>query len=119
TDTSFDDIRDLAVSSSLWDSEFTPTKNVYGTGIGDYSSRASNQIRYESPSFSGFTVGVSLGLDEEPSPVKRDTIAYNLRYKAGALDLGLGYQEQKHESTPGSDREYTALSGAYNFGVAR
>ncbi|NIC39614.1 porin, partial [Aquabacterium sp. A08] len=31
----------------------------------------------------------------------------------------LGYQEQKHESTPGSDREYTALSGAYNFGVAR
>jgi len=118
TDTTFDDIRDLAVSSSLWDSEFTPTKNVYGTGVSDYSSRASNQIRYESPSFSGFTFGVSMGLDEEPSPVKRDVIAYNLRYKAGALDVGLGYQEQKNE-TAASNREYTALSGAYNFGVAR
>jgi len=118
TDTIFDDIRDLGVSSSLWDSEFTPTKNVYGTGISDYSSRADNQIRYESPSFSGFTFGVSLGLDEQSTPVKRDIVAYNLRYKAGALDVGLGYQEQKNE-TAASNREYTALSGAYNFGVAR
>ena len=118
TDTTFDDIRDLAVSSSLWDSEFTPTKNVYGVGVGDYSSRANNQIRYESPSFSGFTFGASFSLDENAAQ-KRDINAFNVRYRAGALDVGLGYQEQKHESAPASDREYTALSGAYNFGVAR
>jgi predicted porin len=118
-DTSFDDIRDLAVSSNLWDSEFTPTKIAYTAGVPDYSSRASNQIRYESPSFGGFTVGVGYGLDETASPVKRDVLSYNLRYRAGALDVGFGYQEQKHESVPATDREYTALSGAYNFGVAR
>jgi predicted porin len=119
TDTSFDDIRDIAVSSNLWDSEFTPTKIAYTAGVPDYSSRASNQIRYESPSFGGFTVGVGFGLDEAADPVKRDVLAYNLRYRAGALDVGFGYQEQKHESVPATDREYTAFSGAYDFGVAR
>jgi predicted porin len=119
SDTSFDDIRDLAVSSNLWDSEFTPTKIAYAAGLGDYSSRASNQIRYESPNFSGFTVGVSYGLDEQASPVKRDVLSYNLRYRNGGLDAGIGYQEQKHEATAASDREYTALSAAYNFGSFR
>ncbi|WP_137921517.1 porin [Hydrogenophaga sp. 2FB] len=118
-DTSFDDIRDIAVSSNLWDSEFTPTKIAYTAGVADYSSRASNQIRYESPSFGGFTFGVGYGLDEAADPVKRDVLSYNLRYRAGNLDVGVGRQEQKHESVPGTDREYTAISGAYNFGVAR
>ena len=112
-DTSFDDIRDLTVSSNLWDSEFSATKIAYTAGVADYSSRASNQIRYESPSFGGFSLGASYGLDEDAT-VKADTTAFNLRYRAGNLDLGVGYQEQK-----ANNREYTTIGGAYNFGVAR
>lgn len=112
-DTSFDDIRDISVSSNLWDSEFTPHKIAYTAGVADYSSRSSNQIRYESPSFGGFSVGISHGLDEDAT-VKADVTAYNLRYRDGPLDLGLGFQDQKN-----NNREYTAVSGAYDFGVVR
>ena len=126
TETSFDDIRDLSVSSVLWDSEFSPTKiaytnNVGGVAVGhvaDYSSRSSNQIRYETPNFGGFTAGVSYGLDEQASPVKRDVTALNVRYRGGPLDVGLGYQEQDHELSA-SKRKYTTLAGAYNFGAVR
>lgn len=125
-DTSFDDIRDISVSSVLWDSEFSPTKIAYtnsmgGVGVGhvaDYSSRASNQVRYETPNFGGFTAGVSYGLDEQASPVSRDTTAFNVRYRSGPLDVGMGYQEQDHELAA-SKREYTTLAGAYNFGAFR
>jgi predicted porin len=125
-DTSFDDIRDISVSSVLWDSEFSPTKIAYANSVGgvavghvaDYSSRASNQIRYETPNFGGFTAGVSYGMDEQAAPVKRDTTALNVRYRSGPLDVGLGYQEQDHELSA-SKREYTTLAAAYNFGVAR
>ena len=112
-DTSFDDIRDLSISSNLWDSEFTPTKIAYTAGVADYSSRASNQIRYESPSFGGFSLGASYGLDEDAT-VKADTTAFNLRYKAGNLDVGFGYQDQK-----ANNRKYSTIGAAYNFGVAR
>lgn len=125
-DTSFDDIRDISVSSVLWDSEFSPTKIAYSNSVGgvavghvaDYSSRASNQIRYESPNFGGFTAGVSYGMDEQAAPVKRDTTAFNVRYRGGPLDVGLGYQKQNHELSA-SKREYTTLAGAYNFGAVR
>jgi predicted porin len=124
-DTSFDDIRDITVSSALWDSEFTPTKIAYTNSVGgvavghvaDYSSRADNQIRYESPSFGGFTGGVSYGLDENAAQ-NRDVTAFNLRYRAGGLDAGLGFQEQDNE-VAGSKREYTTLAAAYNFGTFR
>ena len=119
SDTAFDDIRDLAVVNNLWDSEFTPNKIAYTAGVAEYSSRASNQIRYESPSFSGFTAGVSYGLDEEASPVKKDVQAFNLRYRAGALDAGIGYQEQKDNTAPANNLEYTAISASYDFGSFR
>ncbi|WBY03696.1 porin [Ramlibacter tataouinensis] len=118
SDTAFDDIRDLAVVNNLWDSEFSPTKIAYTAGVGDYSSRASNMLRYDTPSLGGFSAGVSYALDENDAQ-KRDVTAYNLRYRAGALDLGLGFQQQKHEATPASDREYTALSASYKFDALR
>lgn len=118
SDTAFDDIRDLAVVNNLWDSEFSPTKIAYTAGVGDYSSRAGNMLRYDTPSLGGFSAGVSYALDENEAQ-ERDVTAYNLRYRAGALDLGLAHQRQKHEATPGSDREYTALSASYKFDALR
>jgi predicted porin len=130
-DTSFDDIRDLMVSSNIWDAtNFATTETVVGTGstatngiggLGDYGDRASNQIRYESPSFSGFSFGASYGMDENKA-VKQDVSAFNVRYKAGNLDLGLAYQENAQSGAAGataSTNEYTTVAGAYNFGSFR
>lgn len=114
SDTAFDDIRDLAVVNNLWDSEFSPTKIAYAAGVGDYSSRSSNMMRYDTPSFGGFSAGVSHGLDEDATQ-KRDVTSMNVRYRSGPLDVGMGYQDQRHESTPSSDREYLALSASYKF----
>ncbi len=130
-DTSFDDIRDLMVSSNIWDAtNFATTETIVGTGatatngvggLGDYGDRASNQIRYESPNFSGFTFGFSHGMDETPG-VSRDVNAYNLRYKAGNLDVGVAYQENSQQNAAGAfgaANNYTTVAGAYNFGSFR
>lgn len=114
TDTAFDDIRDLAVTNNLWDSEFSPTKIAYTAGVGDYSSRASNMVRYDTPSLGGFSAGVSYAMDEVEAQ-KRDVAALNLRWRGGPLDVGAAWQQQKHESDPGRDREYIAVSAAYKF----
>ena len=132
-DTSFDDIRDLMVSSNLWDStNFASTETIVGAGaitgsqawagvgggngttngLADYGDRASNLIRYESPSFSGVTFGVSYGFDEDAA-VKQDLSAYNVRYKAGKLDVGAAYQETKNV------RKYSTVAAAYDFGGFR
>ena len=134
-DTSFDDIRDLSVSSNLWDSShLASTETIVGAGangavpaslgvgqLADYGDRANNQIRYESPSFSGFTFGASYGFGEATKPAKSDVTAFNVRYKAGALDVGYGYQENKNISAALVDTtlEYNTLAAAYNFGSFR
>ena len=131
-DTSFDDIRDLMVSSNVWDSgNFATTETVVGTGatatngvggVGDYGDRASNQIRYESPSFGGVSFGLSHGFDETAATTDDDVTAFNIRYKAGALDVGAAYQESAQSNAAGafaSATEYTTLAGAYNFGAFR
>lgn len=134
-DTSFDDIRDLSVSSNLWDStHLASTETIVGAGangavpaslgvgqLADYGDRANNQVRYESPSFSGFTFGASYGFGEATKPAKTDVTAFNLRYKAGALDVGYAYQENKNISAALVDTtiEYNTLAAAYNFGSFR
>jgi predicted porin len=136
-DTSFDDIRDLSVVNNLWDStHLAPTETIFGAsangavpafagvgGVADYGDRASNQIRYESPNFSGFTFGASYAFDELAAPVKQDITAFNLRYRSGPLDVGYGYQENKNNGALAADaladREFNTLAASYNFGVAR
>ena len=128
-DTSFDDIRDLMVSSNVWDSGvFATTESTVGTtgynavggaNLGDYGDRANNQIRYESPSFGGFSAGVSYAFDEQVAPIKQDITAFNLRYKAGNLDVGYAYQENKNAAVAASNLEYNTVAAAYNFGTFR
>jgi len=134
-DTSFDDIRDLMVSNNIFDStHFASTETIVSAGanggvgsfagvggLADYGDRANNQIRYESPSFGGFSAGVSYGFGEAVKPAKTDVTAFNLRYKAGNLDVGYAYQENKAISAALVDTslEYNTLAAAYNFGSFR
>jgi predicted porin len=115
-DSPYKDIFDMGVSNALYDSEFTPNKIAY-TGVGNSTSRLSNSVRYDTPSLGGISGAVSFNFDETAG-VKNDITALNLRYRAGKLDVGFAYQDQKN-TVAASDREYSVLSAAYNLGVAR
>ncbi len=133
--TVLDVVRAIAISPNVFDSAFTPTSNVYrvnrtGTGVSssnDYSGRAANMIRYESPNFSGFTFGVNYAMDEKlvDADVTKNGVrntALMVRYKQGPQDVAVGYSKEDMYSNPTSavnDRKYTSLSGAYDFGVVR
>jgi len=124
TYTSFDDARALANANNLWDSAFTPTGDVYNIGTnsnaknGDYSSRGANQIRYNSPSFSGFSGSLSYALGENKTADKSasSVLGLNLMYKAGPVAVAYGHQEEK--AVGGAKNKFDAISGTYNFGVA-
>jgi predicted porin len=109
--TVFDDVRALSISSSVFDSAFTPASNgVFGSG-GDYTSRLDNKITYLSPNMGGFYVGVDFAPDEDAAK-KADSMAFKAGYRAGPLHVALGYQDEK------TSANYTGLSGSYDFGVA-
>jgi len=119
--TVYDDVIALSNSSNVFDSAFTPTGSVYGATLGDaaktkvgagsYSSRFDNKLTYLSPTFGGFYAGVDYALDENAA-VKAEKMALKAGYKAGALHVALGYQDEKTVA------EFTALSASYDFGVA-
>jgi predicted porin len=116
TDSVFKDIYDMGIVNNLFDSEFTPVKIAYA-GVANFSSRPNNQIRYETPNLSGFSAGATYSLDEVAN-VKNDLTAFNLRYRAGKLDVGAAFQDEKN-TTATLDREFTVLSAGYDFGVVR
>lgn len=118
TDSAYKDAYDLGVSFNVFDSEFTPTKVAFEqSGIGGFTSRPNNMVRYDSPTFGGFAGAFTYSLDEDNAN-KADLTAFHLRYASGPLAVALGYQDQDN-NTPASKREYTVLSGTYNFGSFR
>jgi predicted porin len=117
TDSSFKDIYDMGNAQNVFDSDFTPTTEAYRAGLAGYTGRPANQIRYESPNLSGFTAGASYSMDEDVTGAPNIT-SLNLRYRAGALDVGLGYQDED-KTVLADDRDFTVLAASYDFGVAR
>ena len=115
-------------------------ETVYGAGLVQGVTRASNSIRYDSPSFSGFTVSGLVGLGENDTltsnatavpPVANtnnlgdstDTYSLNVMYKAGPLLVGYGYQQRKlAQVTPGVQQDelsYNMVGASYDFGMAK
>lgn len=120
-DTAFDEIHDLADSSNTLDSAFNPTKSVWDSkkiGVRDYSSRADNQVIYKTPTFGGFSAAVSHGFDNGVDGTKKIS-AINVRYKEGAVDVGVAYQQEKTRADASKDKNYINISGGYDFGVVR
>ncbi|MDP3132501.1 MAG: porin [Burkholderiaceae bacterium] len=125
TDSVYKDIFDSGVANSLFDSEFTPYKIAY-TGVSNYISRPNNQIRYDSPNFSGLTAGVTYGFEDSTVAAGTpQTTALSLRYRTGPMDFGFANQKQDYKpatplvaGTPG-DRTYNVFSASYNFGMAK
>ena len=117
-DSAYKDAYDLGISFNLFDSEFTPTKVAFEqNGVGGFTSRPNNAIRYDSPSFGGFAGAVTYALDEDAGN-SADLTAFHVRYAGGPLAVALAYQDQDN-NTLASKREFTVLSGTYNFGSFR
>lgn len=80
--TMLDDVRGLSFSSNVFDSAFSPADNgVYKSG-GDFTKRATNQLRYETPTFGGFYAGLGYVASDVDA---KDLTSVKLGYKAGPL----------------------------------
>ena len=109
--TQYDDIRALSYANNVFDSAFSPADNGVFKSGGDYAKRHNSQIRYELPDMGGVYGGVSYAFEQNAG--KGDKMAgFMVGYKAGPLNVALGYQDEKTKS------KYTGVAGSYDFGVA-
>lgn len=114
---------------SINNANTSPSEAVYGLGIKQGITRASNSIRYTSPSFSGVTVSALAGLGENDQAVGNlggsttNTYSLNVMYTAGPLLVGYGYHEEKlAQNIVGSlqdKNKYNMIGGVYDFGVIK
>lgn len=117
TDSVYKDIYDLGNTHNVFDSEFTSTKEAFRAGLGNFTSRPNNQVRYDTPVFNGFSAGLTYSLKEDVATAA-EISAMDVRYRAGNLDVGLAHQDEDF-AKPADDRKFTALTATYNFGMAR
>lgn len=92
----------LSVTNNVW---------VFSTA---YSSNPGNTIKYNSPSFGGFSAGASYSLDENAA-VSRDIVDFSLSYAAGPVAANFAYQVQNNAV----DTKVSTLNGSYDLGVAK
>lgn len=109
--TAMDDI--IGASNSGFDSALSASNNVLVVNA-NYADNPGNTIKYTSPSFSGFSGGLSYSMDEKKG-VSKDIVDFSLSYGAGPVAVNFAYQVQNDTN----DLKYTALNGSYDFGVAK
>lgn len=120
-DSAYKDAFDLGNAHNLFDSEFTTgkasTEGASGVNVGNFISRPARHIRYDSPKLGGLSGSASYAFDQTTG-TESDIQAFHLRYAGGPLDVALGFQSQ-NAAIAANDRDYTVLSGLYNFGAFR
>jgi predicted porin len=119
----------FGVVESINNGNASPSETVYGLGIKQGITRASNSVGYTSPSFSGVTVSALAGLGEDAQTTGNlggsatNTYSLNVIYKAGPLLVGFGHHEETLEqNTVGVQQDknkYNMIGGTYDFGVAK
>ena len=124
--TAYDTLR--GATNNQYDSNFATTGTVWNNGVRDYSSRTDNSISYASPSFSGFSGAVALGLGENkdtPASGLKASKNYSahIKYANGPVLVGYAHQvENTRASTSAvalNDVKYNLFAGSYDFGVAK
>jgi len=112
-------------TAALW------VQGAYGIQDGGFDSRAGNSLRYDSPSYSGFSFSGQVALRDSSGSggsdngdhVQEARHAYlwgaNGIYNNGPLQVGIGLES--HLKVRGTDLTDEAISvtGGWNFGVAR
>ena len=131
--TAYDALR--GATNNQYDSNFATTGTVWNNGVRDYSNRTDNSIGYTSPSISGFSGGVVLGLGENKAAATPATLALDanknysahIKYANGPILVGYAYQvENTRTAAAGTaaafntaDRKYNLFAGSYDLGVAK
>ncbi len=122
--TAYDALR--GATNNQYDSNFATTGTVWNNGVRDYTNRASNSVSYTSPSFSGFSGAVVLGLGENKVDGLKATKNYSahLKYANGPILVGYAHQVENTRTTVApigntADRKYNLFAGSYDFGVAK
>jgi predicted porin len=74
---------------------------VSSTGIQDYINRTNNSIKYESPSFGGFSgkVGYSFGEDKTATTSASNNVNAQLKYANGPLVVGYAFQKESQKAS--------------------
>jgi predicted porin len=106
----------MGASNSGFDSSLSSSKGVLAAND-LYSGNPTSAIKYVSPNFSGFSVAVSYGLDENAA-VNKDMMDIAASYGAGPLAINFAYQVQK-EYVGSDSLKITTLNGSYDFGMAK
>lgn len=118
----YDDLRDG--TNPIGDTNLSPVEDAIKEAKSDYSSTWDNSIHYRSPSFSGFSAGLSYGLNEDKiagASATKNT-AFTVQYKNGPLLVGYGYQDEEDKNTTvvdGDVQTFNLLAASYDFGVAK
>jgi predicted porin len=118
-DSSFDDLRSIAVSQNAFDGAWTPVSDVYGgVGLSDYAGRIGNSIKYDTPNFGGISGSLmySFGENKTAAVSAGRTLSTHIKYANGPLAVGFGIQSEKADGITPALR-YNALSASYDLGV--
>lgn len=130
--TAFDDVSGAA--ASVFDSKLAPINNIFVSTWA--STRVDNTIRYETPTFSGFSGAFSYSFGEDKTATTSASKLYALsgKYENGPLMLGAGYAKVDGEAdlsvvldkffgtsfgTVNGSLDATRLNASYDFGVAK
>lgn len=126
--TPYDDTRALANDSFNSNSAAS-----FRTWAG-YYDRTSNGIRYNTPSFGGFSAALAyaLGEDETAANSRSSLTSFSLNYANGPVVVGFAHQSERDNSAATifddvsglvglspSKRNYTLLNGSYDLGVVK
>jgi len=115
----FDDVSALAAST--FDSDLAPINTVFLTTLA--AGAFNNTIKYSTPTFGGFTGGLSYSFGEDKTATTDASTNYSLsgKYVAGPLAVGIAYLNAESDllDLGGEEARATRLAASYDLGVAK
>lgn len=114
--TAYDSLR--GATNHAFDAGVAVTGSVWGFGVADYTSRTNNTLRYDSPTVSGLSGSLSLGLGENKTATVNASsqTALHVKFAQGPILAGVGYQAEKVGTVT---TKYTLVAGSYDLGVVK
>ncbi len=113
----------IGLASDPWGYDYNVAGANAWTRGGHPLSRASNAVTYLTPNMGGFTAQVQVAPGEgpvnaaqgNPDTANSRSVGFNVRYTAGPLDVGFGYNDLDQAAT----NRYWNLMGSYDLGFVK
>ena len=107
-------------TATLWDnaaSDQAVQDARFNNGLVQWTDRAKNSVRYDSPTFSGFSTSIqSSAYNESPGAARATINGANVMYAGGPVKAGVAYQSNHNLRGPGlKDDAYSGVV-QYTFG---